>query len=125
MSVEKFKIIDLVKEFITVADENLINFPKKEIELKQEIKRRGYDLLLAVNEANVTSDETKRRNLIESAIALVKQLDFLIKTCAEKQIINYRKYYKFGEKMDQIIRYLVGWLRVTMESIKKNSKALA
>ena len=94
MSVEKFKIIDLVKEFITVADENLVNFPKKEIELKQEIKRRGYDLLLAVNEANVTSDETKRRNLIESAIALVKQLDFLIKTCAEKQIINYRKYYK-------------------------------
>lgn len=119
MSVEKFKIIVLVKEFLVVADENLVNFPKREIELKQEIRRRGYDLLFTVNEANVTSIDMKRRELIERAIALVKQLDFLIKMCAEKQIINYKKYYKFGEKMDQIIRYLIGWLKVTMENTKE------
>lgn len=116
---DKFKIVILVKEFLQTADENLVNFPKKEIELKQEIMRRGYDLLFTVNEANVTSIAMKRRDLIERAIALIKQLDFLIKMCAEKQIINYKKYYKFGEKLEQIIRYLIGWLKTTVESSKE------
>lgn len=114
---EKFKIIILVKEFITAVDNNLINFPKKEIELKQEIKKRGYDLLFTINEANITSDMSKRKNLIERAIALIKQLDFLINVCADKQIINYKKYYKFGEKMNLIIRYLVAWLNTTKEIV--------
>lgn len=117
---DKLKIVVLVKEFLQTIDENLINFPKKEIELKQEIRRRGYDLLFTVNEANITSITIKRRELIERAIALIKQLDFLIKMCADKQIINYKKYYKFGEKLEQIIRYLIGWLKATIESDKES-----
>ena len=107
MNDEKFKAID----------KYLINFPKKEIELKQEIKKRGWELLFDVNEANVTSNYSKRLELIESSIALIKQLDFLINICAEKQIINYKKYYKFGEKLEQIIRYLVAWLNSTKKVI--------
>lgn len=117
MNDEKFKIITLVKEFIIAIDKYLINFPKKEIELKQEIKKRGWKLLFDVNEANVTSNYSKRLELIESSIALIKQLDFLINICAEKQIINYKKYYKFGEKLEQIIRYLVAWLNSTKKVI--------
>lgn len=113
MSNEKFKIIALIKEFIISADKYLINFPRKEIELKQEIKRCGWDLLFCVNEANVTSNMKRRIELIERGIALIKQLDFLINICADKQIINHKKYYKFGEKLDIIIRYLVGWLNAT------------
>lgn len=113
MNKEKFKIVILVKELINTIDSNLINFPKKEIELKQEIKHRAWELLFSVNEANITSNMNKRVDLIEKSIAIIKQLDFLINVCAEKQIINYKKYYKFGEKMDQIIRYLVGWLNTT------------
>ncbi len=114
---EKFKIITLIKEFIITIDNNLVNFPKKEIELKQEIKRRGYDLLFSVNEANITSDMNKRKDLIERSIAIIKQLDFLINICADKQIINYKKYYKFGERMDLIIRHLVAWINATKSPV--------
>lgn len=114
---QKFKIITLIKDLITTIDNNLVNFPKKEIELKQEIKKRGYDLLFSVNEANITSNMNKRKDLIERAIALIKQLDFLINICADKQIINYKKYYKFGEKMNLIIRYLVAWLNATKSPV--------
>ena len=38
MKVEKFKIANLIKELSVIIDQNLNNFPKKEIELKHKIK---------------------------------------------------------------------------------------
>ena len=38
MKYEKFKIINMIKEFILNVDKNLTNFPKKEIELKRKIE---------------------------------------------------------------------------------------
>lgn len=117
MKEDKFKIVNLVKELILRIDQNLVNFPKKEIELKQEIRKCSYDLLFMVQEGNITSDAKRRLMLIEKSIAEVKQIDFFINLCCDKQIINSKKYYKFGESLDRIIRYLVGWLNATKSSI--------
>lgn len=116
MREDKFKIVILIKELIVNVDKNLVNFPKKEIELKQEIRRCSYDLLFLAQEGNITSDLSRRVVLIEKSIAEVKQLDFFINMCCDKQIINSKKYYKFGESLDRIIRYLVGWLNSTKSS---------
>ena len=109
MKNEKFKIVNLIKELIVNIDKNLVNFPKKEIELKQLIRTNAYNLLLVVYEGNVTTDIEKRQDLQEKAIAKLKYLDFLINVCYEKQIINGKKYIKFGESLDNIIRYIVAW----------------
>lgn len=116
MSKETFKIVALIKNFILVKDKNLTNFPKREIELKQEINKCSYSLLLFVQEGNITSDMKKRIDLIESSIAMVRQLDFLLSQCYDRQIINAKRYYKFGESLDTIIRYLVVWLNATKQS---------
>ena len=47
--------------------------------------------------------------MLEQAIAKIKILDFLINLCYDKKIINTKKYIKFGNKMDEIIKYLIGW----------------
>lgn len=122
MKEDKFKIVNYVKELIIIIDKNLVNFPKREIEYKNEIRRCSYDLLLTVQEGNITSDMTKRISLIEKAIAEVKQLDFLINLCCDKQIINSKKYYKFGESLDRIIRYLVAWLNSATAAKASNSR---
>lgn len=109
MKYEKFKIINLVKDLIISIDRNLTNFPKKEIELKQEIKKTTYNLLYIVYEGNVTTNMSKRENLQENAIAKLKYLDFLINLCYDKLIINGKKYLKFGENIENIIRYIVAW----------------
>ena len=46
---------------------------------------------------------------INKCIAQIKVMDFLINLSYDKQIINNKKYLKFGESMDNIIKYLVGW----------------
>jgi len=115
MKVEKFKIANLIKELALNIDKNLTNFPKKEIELKHKIKEANYNLLLIVYEANTTTNNSRRVELQEKAIAIIKYLDFLINMCYDKQIINSKKYLKFGEKLDMIIRYIVAWKNSSTE----------
>lgn len=116
MKCEKFKIANLVKELAVYIDNNLNNFPKKEIELKHKIKEASYNLLLIIYEANTISDANLKIELQERSIAQVKYLDFLVNMCYDKQIINGKKYIKFGEKLDIIIRYIFAWNNSTKKS---------
>lgn len=115
MKYEKFKIANMIKNLIVNLDTNLMNFPKKEIELKKEIMQTAYNLLFITYEANTIEDIGRRIQIQEKAIASIKYLDFLINLCYDKQIINSKKYIKFGEKLDEIIRYITAWKNANKE----------
>ena len=66
--------------------------------------------------ANITKYD--KNKYIEEIIAKVKVLDFLLNLCYDKQIINSKRYVKFGEKMDDILKYSIGW----QKSINENEK---
>lgn len=111
MKQEKFKIIQFIREFIIYIDNSLDNFPKKDIELKNRIRTSSYELLELAYKANVTSNIEYKKTLLEEIIAKIKVIDFLINLCYEKQIINSKRYIKFGEKMDDILKYTLGWIK--------------
>ncbi len=113
MKEEKFKIIQFIREFILYIDNHLDNFPKKDIELKNRIRNSSYDLLELAYKANVTTNNNYRKNLLEELIAKIKVIDFLLNICYEKQIINSKRYVKFGGKMDDILKYTLGWIKTT------------
>ena len=119
MKQEKFKVLNLIKDLIVYIDQSVLNFPKKEMELKHKIKETAYNLLLLSYEANNTSDVQRRIELQEKSIAYIKYLDFLFNLCYDKQIFNGKKYLKFGERLDMIIRYIGGWVNVTREERAK------
>lgn len=119
MKQEKFKVLNLIKDLIVYIDQSVFNFPKKEMELKHKIKETAYNLLLLSYEANNTSDVQRKIELQEKSIAYIKYLDFLFNLCYDKQIINGKKYLKFGERLDMIIRYIGGWTNVTREERAK------
>ena len=111
MKEEKFKIINFVRELIIYIDKNLENFPKKDIELKNRIRNNSYDLLELTYKANVTRSEIYKLRLLEDVISKVKIIDFLLNLCYDKQIINNKKFIKFGEKIDDILKYTLGWMK--------------
>ena len=119
---EKFKVVNLIKDLIVYIDEKLINFPKKEIELKHKIKETAYELLLDMYKANNTKNLEHRIELQENCIAYIKFLDFMFNLCYEKQIINGKKYVKFGERLDMIVRYIVAWKNTTIEEKNREEK---
>ena len=53
--------------------------------------------------------EENKKVLLEKIISKIKVLDFLLNLCYDKMIINNKKYTKFGEKIDDIIKYTIGW----------------
>lgn len=109
MKKENFKVINFIRELLVNIDKNLDNFPKKDIEIKNRLRNASFDLLEISYEANTTEDNEVRNKLLNQCIAKVKVIDFLINLCYDKQIINNKRYLKFGEALDEIIKYLVGW----------------
>ena len=111
MKEEKFKIIQFIRELIINIDNNLDNFPKKDIELKNRIRNISYDLLEIAYEANTIKDREEKINLLYKLVAKLKVIDFLLNICYDKEIINQKRYFKFGEKIDDIAKFTVGWLK--------------
>ena len=97
MKKEKFVVINCIRELILNIDKYLINFPKRDIEIKQQISIISKEMLLLAYEANASENKEKRKDIQEKIIARLKYLDFLINLCYDKQIINGKRYLKFGE----------------------------
>lgn len=111
MKEDKFQVINFIRKLILEIDKELNNFPKKDIELKNRIRTNSYDLLELSYEANTISDISNKKIILEKMIAKIKVLDFLLNLCYDKMIINNRKYIKFGERIDDIIKYATGWIK--------------
>lgn len=111
MREEKFKVIEHIRILLINIDKNMDNFPKKDIEIKNRIRNNSYDLLEVAYEANSVSDISRKKELLQIAMAKVKVIDFLLNLCYDKHIINQKKYFKFGEKIDDIIKYTTGWYK--------------
>ena len=109
MQKDKFKVINFIRELLINIDEHIENFPKKDIEIKNRLRSNSYDLLEIAYEANTCEDNKRKSMLIEKCIAKIKIIDFLINLSYKKQIINNKRYVKFGTAMDEIVKYLVGW----------------
>ena len=107
MKEEKFKVINFIRELIVYIDKNLENFPRKDIEIKNRMRNISYDLLEISYMANVK--KINKEIYMEQIIVKVKVLDFLLNLFYDKQIINYKRYVKFGEKLDDIMKYTIGW----------------
>lgn len=58
---------------------------------------------------NVTEEKAIKIEVADNLVTQIKMLDFLINLCLDKQIINTKKYVKFGESLDLIARYVVSW----------------
>ena len=114
MKKEKFVVINCIRELILTIDKYLINFPKRDIEIKQQISIISKEMLLLAYEANASENKEKRKDIQEKIIARLKYLDFLINLCYDKQIINGKRYLKFGESIDYILKYANGWRKSTI-----------
>lgn len=59
----------------------------------------------------VIGENRFKKDLLEKAIAKIKLIDFLINLSYDRKLISSKKYLRFGEKVDNIIKYIVGWIK--------------
>lgn len=108
---EKFKVIQFIRELIIRIDKELKNYPKKDIEIKQRIRSNTYDLLELSYEANTTGNDDRRIEILEKCIAKIKVIDFLLNLSYDNELITNKKYLKLADKMNDIVKYISGWLK--------------
>ena len=65
MKEEKFKILQFIREFIIRVEQELDNFPKKDVEIKRKIRENAFELLEISYESNVTVNIIKKQDLLE------------------------------------------------------------
>ena len=106
MKEEKFKILQFIREFIVRVENELENFPKKDIEIKKRIKDISYELLELVYRANLLEEPKEKKNLLIKAIAKVKIIDFLINLSYDRELLPQKRYIKLSEKLDDIVKYI-------------------
>ena len=111
MKTEKFKVIQFIRELLITIDKEMDNFPKKDIELKKRIRSNSYDLLEISYEANSIEDITEKKRLLIKILSKEKVIDFLLNLSYDKKIITEKKYCKFGNRLDDIIKYTTGWIK--------------
>lgn len=112
MKEEKFKVLQFIREFIVRVENELENFPKKDLEIKRRIKDSSYELLELVYQANMLEEVKDKKYLLVKAIAKVKMIDFLINLSYDRELLPQKKYIKLSEKLDDIIKYISGLLKM-------------
>ena len=111
MKTEKFKVIGFIRELIISSDKVLNNFSKADLEIKNRIRNNTFDLLELAYEANSVMDVEYKKKLIYQILAKIKVIDFLFNLSYDKKLINQKKYYNLGNKLDDIAKYANGWLK--------------
>lgn len=92
MKEEKFKVLQFIRELLIIIEEQMDNFPKKDIELKNRIRNNSYDLLELVYNANLIKEKEEKIKSLNLAVAKIKVIDFLVNLSYDKQIITAKKY---------------------------------
>ena len=117
IKVEKFEVTNKIKKLIIFLDIHLDNFPKKDLELKRKLMDEVYGLLRLCYMANDTEDVVIKKQYQKELVSSVKFIDFLMDICYEKQIISHKKYLQFGERIENILKYLAGWIKASSKEV--------
>lgn len=98
MKIEKFKILQFIRDLLLLIDKQMDNFPKKDIELKNRIRSNSYDILELAYEANCTENIERKKELLQKTVAKVKIVDFLLNLSYDKQIIPQKNILNLAIK---------------------------
>ena len=120
MMKEKFRVIAFIRDLLVISDKVLENYPKSELELKNRIRNNTYDLLELAYEANSVIDVEYKKSLIYRILAKIKVIDFLFNFSYDKKLINEKKYYNIGRKINEIAKFANGWLNSLGVKVSEN-----
>ena len=124
MKIEKFRVVENIRQFIMVSNIYLKNFPKKEYALSDKIKRNSYDILELAYYANSSTDLDVKIDKINNLLAKVRVIDFLLDYSQDNKYIENKHYLKLCMRIGDIEKFCTGWIE-KINKYKENEKMKA
>lgn len=108
---QNFKLLSNLEKTITYINKELLNYPKYEVVLRNNIESTMYNLVELVHSYRITtSNRTKDKNLNDFIIKL-SMLDYYIRVSYEKKIINSHKLVVMTNFIIEIRKIAYGVIR--------------
>lgn len=112
-----FLIVKRLKNFCFNIDDIVINFPKKELIIRERLLSDSLNILNDVYYINLEKDKDKRIEYKKSIISKFNMLDFYIEYLLKKGIINKKTFDKICRELNDICRMVYGWFRSESRTI--------
>lgn len=106
---DNFNIIRYIKEFIITLDDYLINYPRREFELRNRLVNDSYELLEFVYFANYSKLD-KRYDVQIKCLMKINLIDFYIEYSFKKKIISEKQSIKLSNLLLNINKMMYGWI---------------
>ncbi len=87
-----FSLLNNSKKTIAYINKQLINYPKSEVVLKQNIERTMYEIIELIFSYSINDVERIKLKFLKDLIIKLSMLDFYIATSFEKRIISKKKF---------------------------------
>jgi len=107
MKNERFNLVIKVKKFIFDINELIINYPKRDYDIKDRLKYSCYELLRLIYRANYSKDKYEYQMDILTNISMI---DFCLEESLNKQIISIKRLKYITNNLNEITEMVYGWL---------------
>lgn len=87
-----FALLNNSKKTIAFINKQLVNYPKSEMVLKQNIERNMYEIIELIFSYSISDVERIKVKFLKDLIIKLSMLDFYIATSFEKRIISKKKF---------------------------------
>ena len=106
-----FSLLNNSKKTIAYINKQLINYPKSEMILKQNMEKNMYEIIELIFSYSISDVERIKLKYLKDLIIKLSMLDFYVATSFEKRIISKKKFESTAMYIVEIRKIAYGLVR--------------
>lgn len=111
-----FSLLNNSKKTIAYINKQLINYPKSEMVLKQNMEKNMYEIIELIFSYSISDVERIKLKYLKDLIIKLSMLDFYVATSFEKRIISKKKFESTAMYIVEIRKIAYGLVRNEVKS---------
>lgn len=111
-----FALLNNSKKTINYINKQLINYPRSEIVLKQNMEKNMYEIIELIFSYSISDIERIKIKYLKDLIIKLSMLDFYVATSFEKRIISKKKFESIAMYIVEIRKIAYGIIRHEIKS---------
>lgn len=109
LSNDRFLIVKYMKQFILSLDEIIINYPNKEMVIKNRLHSDSLDILECIYKANNEDNIEKKQDLQNTILTKINMLDFYLEKSYKKKYISEKQCQKKSAELIKLSKMVYQW----------------
>ena len=106
-----FFLLNKCYQTIEYYNKRLINYPKREMLLKQNIEKTYYEMIECLFSFNINNSERIKQKYLKDFLVKVSMLDFYTRISNSKKVISKRQFEVIGNRINELRKMAYGLIK--------------